>query len=286
MAAGQFTLAACRARQSVALLCRPGPFRCIGNGFFKANISTMVGELYREGDSRRAMPVSPYSIWASTPAPSWPRSFAPPSASRPSWGWGYGYFAAGCGMMLVGHHAVDLCAAACSARSACKPVRASAPLRGIRRQCMNRSHKIERDRLRVIFMLFIFVVLFWASFEQAGGLMNLYAEQRRPIASSPPRRGDPRRLLPIGELALHHHSGADVRGGMEPAWRAAWPQPAGTPIKMVLGLLLTGLGFVFMVGAVYRPAGAWQSEHAVADHGLHVPHHGRACASLRSASRL
>ena len=39
--------------------------------------------------------------------------------------------------------------------------------------------QIERDRLRVIFMLFVFVVLFWASFEQAGGLMNLYTPRRR-----------------------------------------------------------------------------------------------------------
>lgn len=27
---------------------------------------------------------------------------------------------------------------------------------------------IELDRLRVIFMLFVFIVLFWAAFEQAG----------------------------------------------------------------------------------------------------------------------
>ena len=36
----------------------------------------------------------------------------------------------------------------------------------------------ELDRLRVIFMLFVFVVLFWAAFEQAGGLMNLYAADK------------------------------------------------------------------------------------------------------------
>ena len=36
----------------------------------------------------------------------------------------------------------------------------------------------EVDRLRVIFMLFVFVVLFWAAFEQAGGLMNIYAQEK------------------------------------------------------------------------------------------------------------
>ena len=36
----------------------------------------------------------------------------------------------------------------------------------------------ELDRLRVIFMVFVFIVLFWTAFEQAGGLMNLYAADK------------------------------------------------------------------------------------------------------------
>ncbi len=42
----------------------------------------------------------------------------------------------------------------------------------------------EVDRLRVIFMLFVFIVLFWAAFEQAGGLMNLYAREDRPVVGA------------------------------------------------------------------------------------------------------
>jgi POT family proton-dependent oligopeptide transporter len=42
----------------------------------------------------------------------------------------------------------------------------------------NVSNKIERDRLIVIFLSFLIVMFFWGSFEQAGGLMNLYTEEK------------------------------------------------------------------------------------------------------------
>jgi POT family proton-dependent oligopeptide transporter len=37
--------------------------------------------------------------------------------------------------------------------------------------------QVERDRIRVIFVIFVFVAIFWATFEQAGGLMNLFADK-------------------------------------------------------------------------------------------------------------
>ncbi len=39
-------------------------------------------------------------------------------------------------------------------------------------------NQIERDRVLVLLLSFIIVVVFWGAFEQAGGLMNLYAEQK------------------------------------------------------------------------------------------------------------
>jgi dipeptide/tripeptide permease len=38
--------------------------------------------------------------------------------------------------------------------------------------------KDQRDRVIVIFVLVLFVVFFWAAFEQAGGLMNLYTDAK------------------------------------------------------------------------------------------------------------
>ena len=37
---------------------------------------------------------------------------------------------------------------------------------------------IEKDRLVVLFLSFILVIVFWGAFEQAGGLMNIYASEK------------------------------------------------------------------------------------------------------------
>ena len=38
--------------------------------------------------------------------------------------------------------------------------------------------KIEKDRIVVLFISFLLVIVFWGAFEQAGGLMNLYAKEK------------------------------------------------------------------------------------------------------------
>jgi dipeptide/tripeptide permease len=57
-------------------------FLIVGNGAFKPNISTQVGNLYREGDAPPRRRASPSSTWASTSAPSSPTSCAARSAER------------------------------------------------------------------------------------------------------------------------------------------------------------------------------------------------------------
>src|SRR5690606_14560949 len=37
---------------------------------------------------------------------------------------------------------------------------------------------IEKDRVKVMLIAFLMVIAFWGAFEQAGGLMNLYTEQK------------------------------------------------------------------------------------------------------------
>ena len=38
--------------------------------------------------------------------------------------------------------------------------------------------KIEKDRIVVLLISFLLVIIFWGAFEQAGGLMNLYASDK------------------------------------------------------------------------------------------------------------
>ena len=78
---------------------RRSAFLIVGNGFFKPNISTMVGKLYRPGRSRGATAPSPSSTWASTSAP-----FLAPLVCgwlrQKGYGFHYGFAAAGVGMVL------------------------------------------------------------------------------------------------------------------------------------------------------------------------------------------
>jgi POT family proton-dependent oligopeptide transporter len=243
MAAGQFTLAA-SVPGNLSLFYVGLGLLTVGNGFFKANISTMVGELYREGDPRRDGGFTIFYMGINAGAflaPFVCSTFGESAA----YGWRYGYFAAGCGMMLS--VVIQLLFA--------RRFLGEVGLRPSAKRSLAASGgahakltKIERDRLRVIFMLFVFVVLFWASFEQAGGLMNLYAEQKtnRFITAT--------YEIPAGYFqsvnSLFIIMLAPVFAGIWNRMARVGRNPA-TPTKMVFGLLLTALGFVFMVGAVF-----------------------------------
>ena len=39
-------------------------------------------------------------------------------------------------------------------------------------------NKKEKDRMLVMFLSFLIIIVFWGAFEQAGGLMSLYTEQK------------------------------------------------------------------------------------------------------------
>jgi POT family proton-dependent oligopeptide transporter len=243
MAAGQFTLATA-VPGNITLFYAGLGLLILGNGFFKANISTMVGELYREGDARRDGGFTIFYMGINTGAFLAPLvcSYFGESAA---WGWGYGYFAAGCGMTLSVITQL-LFARRLLGQIGVKPsAKRALAAAGGKHEPLT---KIERDRLRVIFMLFVFVVLFWASFEQAGGLMNLYAEQKTNRFLTPSIE------IPAGYFQSVNSLFIII---LAPLFAAVWNRLAtagrnpSTPIKMVFGLLLTGLGFVFMIGAVF-----------------------------------
>jgi POT family proton-dependent oligopeptide transporter len=71
----------------------------LGNGFFKPNISTMVGQLYPQGDSRRDSAYTIFYMGINLGA------FVAPLAcgylgESPNWGWHYGFGLAGVGMVF------------------------------------------------------------------------------------------------------------------------------------------------------------------------------------------
>jgi len=245
MAAGQFTLFAA-IPGNLSLFYVGLVLLVIGNGFFKPNISTMVGDLYAEGDARRDAAFTIFYMGINAGA-----FLAPLICSTlgedPSRGWRYGYMAAGIGMILsviiqlifarryLGEIGVVPAAHRALAQSGGKKEPLTAD---------------EIDRLRVIFMLFVFIVLFWAAFEQAGGLMNLYAAEKtdRMLGGFEVPAGWFQSLNPLFIVLL------------APLFSVAWAglgakgRNPPTPNKMVYGLILTGIGFLAMVAAVYDQA--------------------------------
>ena len=98
MAAGQFTLASA-IPGNLSLFYVGLVLLVLGNGFFKPNISTMVGDLYPEGDARRDSAFTIFYMGINSGA-----LIAPLVCSTlgedPAYGWRYGYMAAGIGMLL------------------------------------------------------------------------------------------------------------------------------------------------------------------------------------------
>jgi len=99
-------------------------------------------------------------------------------------------------------------------------------------------------------MLFVFVVLFWAAFEQAGGLMNIYANEKtdRMLGSFEVPAGWFQSLNPLFIVLL------------APIFSAMWGRlgaVAGTGDAAQDGarLVLTGIGFLAMVAAALESGG-------------------------------
>ncbi|HLY58518.1 MAG TPA: peptide MFS transporter [Stellaceae bacterium] len=243
MAAGQFTLAYA-VPGSITLFYVGLGLIVIGNGFFKPNISTMVGDLYREGDARRDGAFTIFYMGINAGAFLAPLVCSTLGESA-AWGWRFGYFAAGSGMLLSVVIQLLLAQRFLGDIGVQPSARRALAASGGKHEPLTRE---EWDRLRVIFVLFVFIVLFWASFEQAGGLMNLYASEKTD-----------RYLTATYEMPAGYFQAANpmfiiILG---PIFAAVWSRLGAvgrnppTPIKMILGLVFTAIGFVFMVGAVF-----------------------------------
>ncbi|NQZ24875.1 MAG: peptide MFS transporter [Colwellia sp.] len=140
----------------------------IGNGLFKANVSSLVGELYEEGDHRRDGAFTIFYMGINLGA-----FLAPITVGvlGETVNWHYGFILAGCGMLigltlqltLANKYLGDI-GVEPSAKRTKGEQKADAPLT-----------PQDIDRMKVILIMSMFSVIFWAGFEQAGGLFTIYA---------------------------------------------------------------------------------------------------------------
>ncbi len=229
----------------------------IGTGLLKPNVSAMVGGLYRRDDPRRDGGFTIFYMGINLGA------FLAPllvgyiaqssgflaAAQRAGfdieagWNWAFGLAGIGmiCGLIQFRWGAARLLGDVGRWPSRLK--QGAEAQKVVDREPFTRA---EKKRLAVIAILFVFTMLFWSAFEQAGSSLNLFAR-------------DFTRNTILGfdyPSSWFQSVGALLIILLAPLFSWLWVrlatagrEPSG-PAKFALGLLGVGLGYVVLVAAV------------------------------------
>jgi dipeptide/tripeptide permease len=212
-------------------------FIILGVGGLKPNISTMVGGLYREGDPRRDKGFTIFYIGINLG--SFLSSILVGYIGE-VYGWHYGFGLAGIGMLLgqlvfiwgqkylthVGNYT-------------------EAPKVENTNQDKALT-KEEKDRMLVLAISFVIIIVFWGAFEQAGGMMNIYAKEKinRDFFSL--------FVIPASVFQSVNSFFIIVFGTAVASFWVVWQKwgrEASSLFKMAIGTIIMGLGFLMMAGA-------------------------------------
>ena len=210
----------------------------LGVGMLKPNISTMVGGLYKQGDIRRDKGFTIFYIGINLGA--FLSSLIVGYVGEVH-GWHYGFGLAGIGMTLgliqyvLGQkHLASVGNFIGDSDNQLDKDALKQPLT-----------KIEKDRVIVLFVSFLLVIVFWGAFEQAGGLMNIYAKENT------------NRLLLGWEIPASWFQSLNAMfiiflgTSVAAYWakRKLHNKVSTSLFKMIVGLVVMGMGFFFMTAA-------------------------------------
>lgn len=228
----------------------------IGNGFFKPNISTMVGTLYPEGDRRRDSAYTIFYMGVNLGAFLSPLvcGYLGDTGSASDFRWGF--FAAGIGMLIGLFTFITMkdkylvtptgeqIGLAPSGKSQTEKEKYDKPLTSI-----------DYQRIAVIFILAFFVVFFWASFEQAGISLTFFAEEQTirdfnvvgidfVVPASWFQSINPLMILLLAPFFAWLWIKLGDRG-MEPS----------SPVKMSIGIFLLSVGYLIIIYGISQAEG-------------------------------
>jgi len=213
-------------------------FIILGVGCLKPNISTMVGGLYKKGDVRRDKGFTIFYIGINIGAF---LSGLVVGYVGEVHGWHYGFGLAGI-LMILG-----LIQFLAGQKYLVHVGNYLAKSDKVEDQEAYRRPltKIEKDRIIVLLISFLLIIAFFAAFEQAGGLMNIYAKEKT------------NRMLMGWEVPATWFQSLNsffiITLGV--AIAAFWAKrklkgtEASSLFKMIIGLGITGIGFLFMSAA-------------------------------------
>jgi POT family proton-dependent oligopeptide transporter len=235
IAAGQFSLA----MQSIESFYSGIILLVLGVGCLKPNISTMVGGLYKQGDSRRDSGFMIFYIGINIGAAASPLIVG---YIGEVYGWQYGFGLAGVGMLLG--QAVYIWG-----RKFLKEVGNFVPAPKLEGTKINKPlTKIEKDRVIVLLISFIIVIIFWGAYEQAGGLMNLYTKEKInrlifgwEIPASMFQAVPAIFVIVFGMIVAGFWNKMQKKG-----------KENSSLFKMAIGTMVMGTGFLMMTGAALQ----------------------------------
>lgn len=222
----------------------------LGNGLFKPNISTMVGDLYTANDHRRDsaftvfyLGINAGMLLAGIAVGITIDAFGYQQDGVQVRNYQAGFLLAGVGMLLALLLQLSLAKPLLGAIGT-EP--AARKARRLEPQQPASLTKQEIDRLKVLLVMGLFTIIFWAGFEQAGGLMNIYADRftDRSIGNWQINPTYFQSLNPLFILIF-----APLMAAL---WLKLGKAEPNSPVKFALGLLFLGLGFLFMVGASWQ----------------------------------
>lgn len=217
----------------------------IGNGFFKPNISVLVGQLYQPNDKRKDAAFTIFYMGINLGA-----LIAPLITGYLAlhYSYNYGFLAAGIGMLLGQVFFLSLSNKYLGDIGKKPSVTNQIDYSDKGNQPLTKE---EKDRTKVIFFIVFFVIFFFAGFEQAGSSFSLYTEkyiQRDVLGFTIPAAWF-QSINPLFIVLL------------APLFTLLWNTLANKdkepniPVKMGFGMILLGLGFLLMVGAVIERGG-------------------------------
>ncbi|UOY91931.1 peptide MFS transporter [Ectobacillus sp. JY-23] len=154
----------------------------IGNGFFKPNISTLVGELYGENDKRKDsaftifyMGINLGAVFAPLVCGFLAEDFFKTTVDGvEKFGFKYGFLAA-CIGMIIGQIIFNVLGPRYLGDIGKEPTNKKVPTSTAAPK--EPLSKKEKQRTAVILILTCFSVFFWAGFEQAGSSFTLYTQK-------------------------------------------------------------------------------------------------------------
>ncbi len=235
-------------------------FLVIGNGFFKPNVSTMVGNLYPEGSPLKDRAYNIFYMGINVGATAAPIVM---EIVRAYFGFHAAFAVAAFGMLLsVGilwffKNSVEnteqrnpLASANQAADAAATSV--DAPPHGISDQdegghkAANRARQDlmntvpDSKRIMALIVIFAIVIVFWMVFHQNGSTLTYWADDNTAwnVSGTISNSINPFWIIVL-TFPLVAFWGFLAKRGMEPS----------TPTKMAIGMLLTGLSFFVLYGA-------------------------------------